>query len=119
VQANKRIIGNKGEEIATKILQKEGYRILEKNFRCGLGEIDLVTLKQGNLVFVEVKLRTSQKFGSAAEAVTERKIEKIKKVGLLYHKLHPLLPNKMRIEVVSIQRTNNGDFICKIIKADE
>jgi putative endonuclease len=66
-------IGRWGEEMAAEYLQKRGYEILDKNARTPYGEIDLVARLDGVTIFVEVKARTSRKFGLPEEAVTPRK----------------------------------------------
>lgn len=96
------VFGQKGESYAAQLLEKNGYKIIERNFRKPWGEIDIIAVKDGVLVFVEVKARKTDKFGLPEEAVTPRKIAKIKRVGELYMQLHPELPKKARIDVVSI-----------------
>lgn len=76
--------GKKGEEEAGKELERRGYRIVARNYRCRLGEIDIVAEKKDKLVFVEVKTKTSASFGLPQEMVTYRKQEKIKRVAQMY-----------------------------------
>ncbi len=68
-----KILGNLGETIAENYLKKSGYNIVCKNFRCSIGEIDIIALNKNSLIFVEVKTRTSTKFGYPKEAVTYHK----------------------------------------------
>jgi putative endonuclease len=110
------VFGAKGESYAVNLLEKNGYKIIERNFRRPWGEIDIVAVKDDTLVFVEVKTRMSDKFGLPEEAVTPRKIARIAKVGLLYSKLHPELPQKTRIDVVSILITGGQIVREKIIE---
>jgi putative endonuclease len=119
VLANKRSIGNKGEDMAIRILQKEGYRILDRNFSCSLGEIDIIATKDNTLVFVEVKLRRNSRFGNPYEAVTKYKLQKIKNTGLYYQKIHKNLPKRLRIDVVSLKAEANDLFRHQIIHVDE
>lgn len=65
--------GYYGEEIARRVLEKQGYRLLEKNFTVRGGEIDLIMAKGAELVFVEVKTRRNDRFGSPLEAITHQK----------------------------------------------
>ncbi|MDO4519516.1 MAG: YraN family protein [Eubacteriales bacterium] len=81
---NKRRLGSDYEEKAAEFLQKNGYRIMERNFRCKIGEIDLIARDGRYLVFIEVKYRTSESQGNALEAVNWRKQEIIRKVALFY-----------------------------------
>ena len=76
--------GKKGEEIAAKYLKKNGYKILEKNFRKPYGEIDIIAQKGENVAFVEVKTRKSDSYGTPAEFVTAKKQERIKKTAYTY-----------------------------------
>ena len=81
---NKRQIGSAQEERAAAFLEEHGYRILEKNYRCRAGEIDLSAWHQGYLVFVEVKYRSSDRTGSPEEAVDFRKQKKISRAASWY-----------------------------------
>lgn len=81
---NKRKIGQKQEKIAAEYLKMQGYRILEQNFCCPFGEIDMIAEHQGYLVFVEVKYRRTLREGYPQEAVTLAKQEKISRAALWY-----------------------------------
>lgn len=76
--------GNAGEKIAVGYLKKNKYKIIETNFTAGKGEIDIIALKKGVTVFVEVKTRSSQEYGAAAEAVTYTKRKKIIETATRY-----------------------------------
>ena len=77
-------IGAWGEERAAKYLKKQGYRILERNYSCRFGEIDLIVSDRAYLVFVEVKLRKSDAFARAAEFVDLRKQNRLRKAAALW-----------------------------------
>lgn len=109
------VFGRKGENYAVNLLQKNGYKVVERNFRKPWGEIDIIAIRNGVLIFVEVKARKTDKFGFPEEAVTPRKIGKIKRVGELYMQLHPELPRKARVDVVSILVVNGSVVREKII----
>ena len=79
-----RTLGNFGEEQAARYLRRKGYRIVERNFRCRQGEIDLIARKGKYLVFVEVKLRKDERFGAAREFVTPAKQARILAAARLY-----------------------------------
>ena len=81
---NKKTIGSLGEKIAAQYLLKSGYKILEKNFKCKIGEIDIIALFKKEIVFVEVKTRTSTFFGTGSEAVNFHKQQRILKIAQLY-----------------------------------
>ncbi len=114
----KKSLGNLGENLAAKHLHKKGYTILERNFRSKFGEIDIIALnpskdsKQNSqtLVFVEVKTRWSQKFGSPEEAITPGKIKRIIKAGQYYKIIHPELPETLRLDAVVIDLSPQGEL---------
>jgi putative endonuclease len=113
---NTKPLGRAGENYAEKLLIKNDYSIVERNFKCKTGEIDIIALKDNVLVFVEVKTRNSSKFGLPEEAVTKRKLYKIRKSGEWYILQNPNLPKKQRIDVVSILLYDNKVVREKIIK---
>ena len=92
-----------GEEIAAKYLRDKGYKIIDKNFRKGYGEIDIIAIQGRTLVFIEVKTRTSNRFGTPFEQITPFKIRALERTALFYKKLHPNLPDGLRIDAVSIE----------------
>lgn len=94
--------GKKGEEICVGFLKRKKYYILEKNYRCPLGEIDIIALHRGVYVFVEVKTRTSDKFGLPLEAVNKKKQKKIKDIALYYIKQKKLNCFECRFDVLSV-----------------
>ena len=81
---NKRQTGTTGEELASGFLKKQGYGITEKNYRTKFGEIDIIAVHRKTVVFVEVKMRTSDLFGTPGEAVNTAKLNKIRKVASYY-----------------------------------
>ncbi len=102
-------LGKLGEKLALKQLKNNDYQILERNFRSRYGEIDIIAQEGDVLVFVEVKTRTSRKFGPPEEAITPWKIERIIKTGQEYKNLHPNSPEAMRIDVVAIELSSSGE----------
>lgn len=101
---NKRKIGAEYEACAAEFLQQKGYRILERNFRCRQGEIDLIAQKGEFLCFVEVKYRKSAAFGHPEEAVSYTKQAKIRRVAefyLVYRKLP--MDSPCRFDVIAVE----------------
>lgn len=94
-------LGNKGEKRAAAYLTSKGYKIIERNYRCKLGEIDLIAEKDNIIVFVEVKTRSNDRFGKGFEAVVHKKIDKIRKVAMLYM-IQKDLQKEIRFDVISI-----------------
>ena len=104
--------GREGEDLALTVLKKEGYRIIERNYRSLFGEIDIVAEEGGCLVFVEVKRRRGRSFGTSFEAVDGRKKRHIIRSAQLYLKSnHYSTDRSIRFDVVGI----DGDEI-RIIK---
>ncbi len=81
---NRRDVGAWGEAVALKHLQKTGYKLLERNYRAGRFEIDLIMMDGGTIVFVEVKARRSDRFGVGAERVGPQKQQHIIKAAQMY-----------------------------------
>ncbi len=94
--------GKSGEEIALGLLKKSGYKILARNYRTRLGEIDIVACDKDTICFIEVKSRHSDKFGSPQEAVLKSKQRQISKAALVFLKEKNLLDRKARFDVVSV-----------------
>ena len=81
---NKRMIGSAYEDSAAMYLQRNGYQIIERNFRCKMGEIDIICRKNQTLHFVEVKYRADETYGNAAETVSAKKLRKIYQCAQMY-----------------------------------
>lgn len=81
---NNKVIGKIGEDAACAALEEKGYEILERNYRCKEGEIDIICRKNNNISFVEVKTRQSDLFGLPREAVTKEKQKTIRNVAAYY-----------------------------------
>ena len=110
--------GKLAEDYAVKLLKRNGYKVIERNFRSKFGEIDIICLKDDCLVFVEVKARWSLRFGKPEEAVTRSKLWKIGKTGEYYSLIHTDLPKKLRIDVVALEITNSKVSAARIILVD-
>jgi putative endonuclease len=107
----KKELGQKGEELALRFLKKRGYRIIEKNYVCKMGEMDIIAKEKGTLVFIEVKTRTSMAFGPPQLAVTRFKQRQLSKVALYYLKEKRLENVKARFDVVAILLVQKGEEI--------
>ncbi len=103
-------IGKFGEDVASKYLETKGYKIKERNYRTFLGEIDIVCEYKGNIIFVEVKTRRSNKFGYPEEAVNFIKQQKIIKNALCYLSKYHLWNKNCCFDVISISISNNKDI---------
>ena len=100
---NKRQVGSDWEQHVTKMLSENGYQILAQNYRCRRGEVDIIANKDGYLVFIEVKQRSSAATGLPLEAVNDKKQKKISTVCAYYLMEHNLsMDTPVRFDVVSI-----------------
>lgn len=99
---HRQTFGKKSERLAAEYLKRKGYRILETNYRCPVGEIDIIAREKGTLVFVEVKARRSSRFGSPKGAVTPAKQRKISMAALDYLKRSGQDDALARFDVVAI-----------------
>lgn len=100
------IEGKKSETKAVLFLKKHGYKILETNFKNKIGEIDIIAEKDGVIVFIEVKNRSTYRFGRPIEAVDFRKQNKIKKVAEIYLMIKNKYYNDVRFDVVEVSNDN-------------
>ncbi len=110
LKAARQGLGRTGERLAAEELTRQGYSIVERNFRCRYGEIDLIAEEGDDLVFVEVKTRRGSVYGLPEEAVTPRKQQKIVQVATYYLDLHACSERSWRIDVVAVQLSANGRF---------
>jgi putative endonuclease len=111
--------GKKGEDIACAYLKSRGYRIVERNYKCPLGELDIVARDGDAIVFVEVKSRKSEEFGDPQLAVGLKKQKKVSRISLAYLKEKHLYPCNARFDVVAIKMLPDGITIELIQNAFE
>jgi len=112
---SRRKFGEKSESIAASYLKKQGYKIIEQNYRTKLGEIDIIAKDKDTIAFVEVKARRSGQFGNPKWAVTPKKQRKISMVALQYLKTNGQSNVKARFDVVSIISSHDNPNI-EIVK---
>ena len=112
---SKIITGRDGEQIAVAYLKKNGYDICETNFRCPLGEIDIIAREKDEIVFIEVKTRRSSRLGYPEQAVGARKQTKLSQLALWYLQEKRLADVNARFDVIAITLQAEGNEI-KIIK---
>ena len=96
------ILGKEGERIAELFLKKKGYKLVERNYRCTAGELDLVMLDRRVIVFVEVKTRTGSGYGTPLEAVAVRKQKKMIYVAEFFLSAKKLSQREARFDVVGV-----------------
>ena len=107
-------LGKKGEDIALEIVKRLGYKCLARNYRCTLGEIDLIAREGECLVFIEIKTRKDKSTGFAKEAVDSRKRRQISRVALSYMKENDCSEMSARFDVIAIN-LSQGDMDVEII----
>ncbi|MBU4336398.1 MAG: YraN family protein [Actinobacteria bacterium] len=95
-------VGRYGEDVAAAHLEAAGWRVLDRNWRCVHGELDLVALDGDELVAVEVKTRRSHTYGSPAEAVTRAKLARIRRLAAAWLTAHDVRPASVRVDVLAI-----------------
>ncbi len=104
-------IGALGEDIAETHLKNLGYKVLDKNFRCRCGEIDLIAFNNGYLSFIEVKTRYGKNFGLPAESVNYSKQRKIYKAAQVYISYKNIADFNFRFDVIEVMLNNyNNEF---------
>ena len=107
--AARRALGAYGEALAARhLVEVQGMVLLDRNWRCDAGEIDLVLRDGRVLVVCEVKTRSSTAYGSAVEGVTERKAARLRRLAARWLAEHPLRPDEVRIDVVGVLVTPGG-----------
>jgi len=99
----RRDTGILGERLAAEFLRERGYQVLETNYRCPEGEIDIVTHCGDSLVFVEVRTKRSKQFGTPEESITPVKKERMRLAATRYREAHDDLPEQWRIDVVVVE----------------
>jgi putative endonuclease len=104
-------LGDYGERLAARHLVEQGMVVLDRNWRCDQGEIDLVLREGDVLVICEVKTRTSLACGSPHEAVTAEKIERLKRLAARWAEAHDVRPPETRIDLVAVHRPRRGASI--------
>ena len=115
----KQLLGKEGERIAEEYLKKKGYRLVERNYRCAAGELDLIVLDRRVVVFVEVKTRTGQTFGSPFEAVEFRKQRKMIQAAQYFLAEKKLQQRDARFDVVGISWAGRDPMVEHVENAFE
>lgn len=105
-------IGKRGETLAARYLERQGFKILDCNTRIGHKEVDLIALDQGTLVFVEVKTRVNDQYGTAEESLTRKKLRNIEVALEIFLQNNQQYKN-FRIDAVTITTSLPGKAILK------
>ena len=101
-------VGRHGENVATRYVQDAGWRVLDRNWRGPDGELDIVAMDGGSLVAVEVKTRRGVGYGHPAEAVTPRKVARLRRLTAQWVAAHDVRPRSIRIDVIAVVLPRSG-----------
>lgn len=99
---SRKALGSKGEKLAVKFLKRKGYKIIQHNYRCRLGEIDIVAEYDGAVIFVEVRTKRTEEFGIPQSSITAAKRSQVSKAALYYIMEKKLLGRSCRFDVIAI-----------------
>lgn len=102
-------LGRKGEQLAVEYLQQAGFRILDRNYRCADGEIDIVAAEGRVLVACEVKTRSDVRYGAPIEAVTAQKLRRLRRLAVRWVVAHGVIFDELRVDIVGIVLSPAGD----------
>lgn len=100
--AAKDVLGKRGEDLAAQFLTDAGYTVIDRNWRCARGEIDLVARDGNDTVFVEVKTRSSTAFGHPFESITAQKLARLKRLASAWCDVHPYRRGAIRIDAIAV-----------------
>jgi putative endonuclease len=109
-------LGRRGEQLAVEYLQRAGLRVLDRNWRCAAGEIDIVAAERRALVVCEVKTRSGIRYGSPLEAVSYNKRIRLRRLGIQWLHAHGVLFDEVRVDVVGLLRDRSGNFTVEHVR---
>jgi len=109
-------LGRMGEEVAARHLESEGFVVLERNWRCSEGELDILARDGDTLVVCEVKTRSSTRYGSPFEAITERKLHRLERLGMRWMRERGVRPTRMRVDIVSVLAPPDGRRVIEHVR---
>jgi putative endonuclease len=103
-------LGRQGEQLAAEHLERSGLQVLDRNWRCPVGEIDLVAADGRVLVICEVKTRSDVRFGTPLEAISARKHSRLRRLAVHWVLAHGVLFDEIRIDLIGVLRVAPGEF---------
>jgi putative endonuclease len=113
----RRRLGTAGESAVASWYEAAGYRVLDRNWRCRDGELDLVVRRDATLVFCEVKTRTSTRFGAPVEAVTATKQRRLRKLAARWLAEYDTRGHALRFDVASVTRARGGELMVEVLES--
>jgi len=112
----KDVLGRQGEQLAVEHLQRAGLRILDRNWRCAEGEVDIVAAERRTLVICEVKTRSGVRYGTPLEAVTRQKRNRLRRLAIRWVVAHGVLFDEIRVDVIGVLRAESGGFTVEHVR---
>ena len=112
----KDVLGRQGEQAAAEYLEQAGFRILDRNYRCPGGELDIVAADRRVLVACEVKTRSGVRYGAPVEAVTAEKLRRLRRLAVHWVLSHGLIFDGLRVDIVGVLRSPSGDFTIEHVR---
>lgn len=113
----KDVLGKAGEQAAVEYLESVGFRILDRNWRCAEGEIDIVAVDRHVFVAVEVKTRSGTRFGTPLEAVGRTKLRRLRKLAVLWLNAHGIRYELVRVDIVGLVYEGTGGYTIEHLRA--
>jgi putative endonuclease len=109
-------LGRAGEQAAAEHLERNGLRVLARNWRCSVGEIDIIAVERRMLVVCEVKTRSSTRYGTPLEAVTRRKYRRLRQLAIRWLTANGVLFHDIRIDVIGVTLDDSGGFTIEHVR---
>lgn len=109
-------LGRRGEDVATDYLRQAGFRILDRNWRCAEGEIDIVAAERQVLVICEVKTRSGTGYGSPLEAISRVKRNRLRRLAVRWLTAHGVLFDEVRIDALGLLPDEAGNFAIEHVR---
>jgi putative endonuclease len=112
----KDVLGREGEQAAVSYLEDRGFRILDRNWRCSSGEIDIVAVERHTFVVCEVKTRSGTRYGTPLDAVGQAKRRRLRRLAALWLSAHGTRFDQIRIDVLGLLRDGAGGFTIEHVR---
>ena len=109
-------LGREGEQAAARYLEERGFRVLDRNWRCDGGEIDIVAVERRTFVVCEVKTRSGTRYGSPLDAVGHAKRRRLRRLAALWLSAHGVRFDHVRIDVLGLLRDGDGGFTVEHVR---
>jgi putative endonuclease len=109
-------LGRRGEQVATEYLEQAGFRILDRNWRCADGEIDIVAAERRVLVICEVKTRSGTGYGNPLEAISRVKRNRLRRLAIRWVVAHGVLFDEVRVDVLGLVSDPAGSFAIEHVR---